>query len=42
MCKSDLVHSFKHLDLMVTFELNAPLFHRYVIVWLMGEGGDRE
>ncbi|KAM3576358.1 hypothetical protein VYU27_001709 [Nannochloropsis oceanica] len=28
VCKSDLVHSFKHLDLMVTFELNAPLFHR--------------
>ena len=30
VCKSDLVHSFKQLDLMVTFELNAPFFHRYV------------
>lgn len=28
VCSSALVHSFKQLDLMVTFELNAPLFHR--------------
>lgn len=31
VCNSSLIKSFKNLDLIMHFEINAPLLHRYVV-----------